>query len=239
MKQKKRKNLRNILMLVCIAMLAGILLPGGHTEAASKKTKALKAYTAFLKKYPSKFKEIENKGYYDAGFSLKDKSYIDEFFLYDTDKNGVPELFTFTYVNFRHYIVRVYTWKGGKVSAYKFSDGTDAVFDNSSVANGATYFSICKKGHIHNTHGGGYGSWEKVYKASNSKLKTIFEYEQWKDLNDTSKVLRTVAKKDGKEISMDKYNSYTKGCTKKKLTFYENNKSGRSKLKQGKCKIVK
>lgn len=55
MKQKKRKSWSNILMLLCLTLLVGILLPGVHTEAASKKTKALKAYTAFLKKHASKF----------------------------------------------------------------------------------------------------------------------------------------------------------------------------------------
>lgn len=228
---KKRRNLRNILVLVCIAMLAGILLPGVHTEAASKKTKALKAYTAFLKKYPSKFKEIENKGYYDAGFSLKDKSYIDKFFLYDTDKNGVPELFTFTYVNFRHFIVRVYTWQGGKVKACKFSDGTDAIFDNNSVANGTYTFSICKKGHIHNNFQGGMDSTENVYKVSKSKLKTIFTYNEL--------LGNIIATKNGKKISEEKYKSYTKGCTYRTMTSYDNNKANRSKLKKGKCKIVK
>lgn len=228
---KRKKGMRNIMMLMCIALLVGILLPGIHTEAASKKKKALKAYTTFLKKHPSKLKEIENKGYYDAGFSLEDKSYIDEFVLYDIDKNGVPELFAFTYVNFRHYIVKVYTCQGGKVNVCKFADGTDAIFDNNAAANGSYTFSICKKGHIHNNFQGGIVSTANVYKASKGKLKTIFTYNELYG--------NIAATKNGKEISEEKYKSYTKGCTYRKLTSYENNKANRSKLKKGKCKIVK
>lgn len=229
------KGYRKVLMLLCLTMLIIICLPGMPTQAASKKTKALKAYSAFLKKNPSKQKSIGSK-LYDASFCLPDTSYIDDFCLCDIDNNGVPELFTTTYVNFRWYIVRVYTWKNGRVAAYKFSDGTNAVFDNRSTANGYYYFTICQKKHLHNEYSayifGDIKSYS-VYKVKSKKLKTYLTYSESTGVSG----LPATATKNGKKISVKKYNSYTKGCKSKKLKWYSNSKSNRSKLKKGKCTI--
>lgn len=46
-KNKARQYVRNIMMLMCVAMLAGILMPGVRAEAGAKK-EALKAYSTWL-----------------------------------------------------------------------------------------------------------------------------------------------------------------------------------------------
>ena len=149
------------------------------------------------------------------------------------DKNGVPELFTCTYVNFRWEIIRVYTWKNHKVVLCNFSDGTEAVFNNCHTANGSYNFNICKKNHIHNVFTGGMENSTKIYKGKKGKLIEILTFREMHMLD------KTDATKNGKRITTAKYYSYTKGCTYKNLTWYKNNKKDRAKLKNGKSKINK
>lgn len=231
----KVRGYRKALMLLCLTMLVAVWLPTMHTQAASRKTKALKAYSKLLKNKPSKLKTIRNK-ISDASFSLADKSYIDEFCLCDIDSDGIPELFTYTCVNVRWYIVRVYTWQKNKVVAYKFSGGTNAVFDNCSTANGWYSFTICRKRHIHNEYSayifGNIRSYY-VYKVQSGKLKKYLTYSESSGISGQP----ATATKNGKKISVKKYNSYTKGCKSKKLKWYSNSKGNRSKLTRGKCKI--
>ncbi len=230
------KRLFKLKWIFVIGLLVAVLGFPGKAEAASKKTKALKAYASVLKKNPSRYKEMGDR-FYDAAFTLYDDSYLDSFFLYDMDKNGVPELFTITYKNARWEIIRIYTWKNQRVRLCKFSDGTDAVFDNCHTANGAYYFSICKKRHIHNVYSGGMGRSAKVYKISKKKLKPFLTYRE--DYGDSLHKGMVAATKNGKEISAETYNNSIKGCTDKTLKWYVNNKSDRKKLKSGKCKVTK
>lgn len=230
---KKLVKIRWILTAILLVSVLGI---PQKVDAASKKASAVKAYASLLKKNPSKYKEIGSQ-YYDASFKLPDLSYLDSFFLYDLDKNGVPELFTITYVNARWEIIRVYTWKNNKVRSYIFSNGAEAVFNNCHTANGAYSFSICKKGHIHNVFSGGMGSNAAVYKVSKKKLKQFLTYQE--SYGDSYYKSTITATKNGKEISAEKYNSSIKGCVSKTLKWYENNKGNRRKLKKGKCKVIK
>lgn len=101
MKQKKRKSWKNILMLLCVALLAGILLPGVQTEAASKKTKALKAYKKLLASDSIEFSSRGSVNPSDYSFALV---YI--------DNNSVPELVIWG--NQPHSLYAVYTYKNGK-----------------------------------------------------------------------------------------------------------------------------
>lgn len=88
-------------MLMCIAMLTGILLPGVHTQAASKKTKALKAYSKLLASDSIKFSDRGSANPTDYSFSLV---YI--------DNNNVPELVIWG--NQPHSLYAVYTYRNGK-----------------------------------------------------------------------------------------------------------------------------
>lgn len=226
----KRKEW-TVFALLCLIVLAGFL-PGVPSQAASRKVKAMKAYAAFLAKHPA---EDVGTNYYDAGFGNVDTSGVNSYFLYDMDKNGVPELFTYTGVNFRHYIVRVYTWQSGKVVLCKFDNGQNAEFDNNSAANGSYGFYICKKKHIHNVYTGGMESSETVYKGAKGKLKQFLTYREVK----ISRPSTVIATKGGKNITEAKYRSFTKSCKVKKNTWYGNNKSTRKKLKKGKLKVLR
>lgn len=227
-KNRMRAVKKGIFALLCMVLLAGIM-PGKDVQAASAKKKAMKAYASFLAKHPSK----TFKNYGDAGFSSADKSYVNSYFLSDMDKNGVPELFTYTNVNFRWFIVRVYTYKNGKVTLCKFADGSDAEFNNNASANGSYNFYICKKKHIHNAYSGGMESNEFVYKGAKSKLKTCFSYQEVR----ISYPAMIRAYKGGTKISAKQYAGYTKNCAVKKLASYKNSKKNRSTLKKGKAKV--
>lgn len=127
-------------------------------------------YAAYLTKYKAK----TSKHFADASYSMKNKKYVNEFFLYDVDKDSIPELFTFTTVNFRWHIVRVLTCSGNKVVPYQFSDGSKVEFDNNAAANGIYTFHICKKGHIHNIWSGSMGMTDiRVYTVQGGRLQRV------------------------------------------------------------------
>lgn len=218
---------RGFLTLFVLVMLLG-LLPGSDAHAASAKKKAMKAYASFLAKHPPR----TFRNYGDAAFSAEDKSYVNSYFLYDMDKNGVPELFTYTNVNARWYIVRVYTYRNKKVTLCKFADGCDAEFDNNASANGGYSFFICKQGHIHNSYSGGMEANEFIYKgAKDGTLKNCLRYQEIR----FSYPYAVTAWKGSKEIAEQKYRSYTKKCTVRRMTSYKNNKKNRNALKKGKA----
>lgn len=127
-------------------------------------------YAAYLTKHKAK----TSTHFADASYSMKNKKYVNEFFLYDVDKDGIPELFTFTTVNFRWHIVRILTCSGNKVIPYRFSDGSKAEFDNNAAANGGYSFHICSKGHIHNIWSGSMGMTAiRVYTAEGGRLQRV------------------------------------------------------------------
>lgn len=196
-----------------------------------QKVNYAKAYADFLKKHPSK----SSKYFGDASYNPSDKSYVNSFFLYDIDKNNIPELFTYTTVNFRWHIIRVYTYQNGKVTAVKSTNGSKIEFNNSAVANGIYNFNICSKGHIHNNYAGSMSSTKCVYKKSGSKIDTWLIYNSYKIWNDTFESAQLY----GNSIAINKYNSLTKSCKNIKITDYTNNSTNRTKLQKGKCKINK
>lgn len=169
-------NKRIIALLATIIIILGNLtISSGNVEAATKATNAKKAYAQYLTRHPKA--KIDDKDFYNAGFSLEDKSYVSCFSIYDIDNDKVPELIATTNVNFRWFIVRIYTYKNGKVVPYKFADGRNVVFHDSATANGAYSFYICEKGHIHNDYKGYFGCEFKTYKVSGKKLKLISKKE--------------------------------------------------------------
>ena len=108
--------------------------------ANTKASKAKKAYASFLEKHPPV--RISDSNFYDAAYKNPKTTAINSFIVHDLDKDKIPELITYTPVNFRWYIVRIYTYRKGKVIKYKFSNGKAAVFDNCAVANGGYTFYI-------------------------------------------------------------------------------------------------
>lgn len=132
MKQKKRKSWRNFLILMCIAMLAGILLPGVHTEAASKKAKALKVYSKLLASDSIKRSDdgmTQNPA--DCSFALV---YI--------DNNNVPELVIDCGGSLLRYAV--YTYKNGKAQYVTNAGGIFGYYKKKGIFTGGVGSSyIC------------------------------------------------------------------------------------------------
>lgn len=225
---KSKNNKCYFSLLLAVTLLVVVISPTGmEVHAASLKAKAAKnAYATFLSKHKSV--SISDQNYYDAAFSKKDKSYVSCFATTDIDKDGIPELITQTNVNFRWYVVRIYTYKNKKVKPYKFSNNKNAVFDNCATAAGGYYFYICKNGHIHNNYSSGWDSEDQIYKISKKKLKYYLGY-YCDELSG-----RSVAYKYNKRISVSEYKKATKNCKEKKTKYYSNNSKNRQKLKKNK-----
>lgn len=226
-----RKAIKRTLLL---ALLFLLLIPGTQALAASKKMKAMKAYSKYLAAHVAD--PSYEKYYDDASYSPENMDYVSSFFLYDINKDKVPELFAFTTVNFRWFNVRIFTYNNGNVKLYKIKGVGDAEFTDRATANGSYSFYICSKKHIHNMWGGstpmGYdASYETVYKPSKGKLKVYLSKD------DKFTGMSSTYKKYGKEITAEKYASLTSGCSAKKIKSYENTAKNRKKLKKGKLKV--
>lgn len=131
-KNQVRKYIRNIMMLMCVAMLAGILLPGVHTEAAAQKTKALKAYNKLLASDSIKRTDdgmTQNPA--DCSFALV---YI--------DNNNVPELVIDCGGSLLRYAV--YTYKNGKAQYVTNAGGIFGYYKKKGIFTGGVGVSyIC------------------------------------------------------------------------------------------------
>lgn len=128
------------------------------------------AYKKFLERYT--FQPLSDEEYYDlTENSIKKYGFhVDYYFVTDISGDGIPELFTYTVVNMRHEVIKVYTYKLGQVEQMEFSNGSTAVFDNAHTANGGFTTYICKAGHIHNSFYGGLEDSEEVFKVQNNQL---------------------------------------------------------------------
>ena len=130
-------------------------------------------------------------------------------------------------MNFRWYIVNVYTCKNSKVRLMKS-------FNNCATANGAYYFYVCPRKHIHNNFSSGFVSEQTVYKVG-SKVKE-FLHIQYDDYSVYS------ARKNGSStaMSMTQFQMLTSGCRSILVEYsYTNTDSNRTKLIKGKCKVNK
>ena len=190
-----------------------------------KKMNYKKAYADFLAKRNT-FSPSDDL-FYDASYSPKSKTFVNTFTLIDINKDKTPELITFTNVNFRWQIVRVYTYKNSKVTLMKS-------FDNCAVANGSYCFEICSKNHIHNNYRGGEVSEQYIYKFD-KKVKEYLYYAEYTPFG----YVAYQARKNGNAILANEFTKLTKNCKYKKLKEYTNTKYNRTQLEKGKCKVNK
>ena len=219
------------MMVFFLMLLVFVLLPT-NVQAASRSRKAMKAYAGYLSDLePDTFEVIAAAGIYP-----ENRDAVRSFFLYDLDKDGVPELFTMQVLNFRYEIYKVFSYKSGKVTPFRFSDGSSVVFDNNHQANGNYYFWICNRNHIHNYYGGGYGWDQRVYRLYGKKLKEYLRYHEERNLL-TGDVSVNEAFRYGEKISATKFQSLTAKCREKSMEYYYNTKANRNTLSKGKIKI--
>ena len=216
---------RIIKRILLLTLTVSILL-AMPAMAASKKKKALKVYAKYLALHEAPY--ISDRNYYNASYRPSNLNYVSYFTTYDLNRDKVPELFTLTSINHRRFIVRIYTYKKGKMKPYKYAGGANAVLDDYCGASGHYTIFICKKGHIHNTWEGstpfGYQSEVTVYKNVKGKLK---QYLYSGNATYT---------KYGKRITAAKYMALTKGCAEKTYFQYKNTAANRTLLKKGKAK---
>ena len=216
------------------SLLLLLFIPGTQTLAASKKTKALKAYSKFLAKHESKFlSTIPQYGYYSQTNSEKAQSAA-YFLLVDLDKNGIPELVTRHIVGYKFSILYVYTYKNGKVKRVKnaaiFVDKTApyviqaTTYTSAASGSGLTVFK-CKKKHLHIGMMSGAGRDEYVCYMKNGKLK-LYAHAQDHYYTDGN-----LYRYKGKIVSYAKYNSITKGCTNTLKDWMTNNNRAERKKK--------
>lgn len=205
---KRKKGMRNIMMLMCIALLTGILLPSVQTEAASQKGRALQAYEEYLKEHPSSVKK----------FAI---AYI------DNDK--LPELL----YQGNNYLGQtyIYTYRKGKIE-YIGKIGTAAMWieiypkkkmiieryawGGYTATNQFTYYRYSRRGLQKCLYqegwsimsSGGYSGWD-------------YGYTNYKNGKKAGSISKRCAKRKLKKLV---------GSTKaKKVTFHDNNTINRTK----------
>jgi len=164
----KRRSVKFfIMMFMCMSLF--VAFESVEAQAATKKTKAKKAYASFLENHQRIV--ISDDDFYNAGYSLDNKTYVNSFATCDLNKDKIPELITITPVNFRWFIVRIYSYKNNKVTALKNEQGMRFELDDCATANGGYDFYICKKNHIHNQYSGYWDSMEEIFKVKKLKAK--------------------------------------------------------------------
>ena len=160
------------LIFASVILLLSSLVTADCMAAGSKKAKKAKqVYASYLASHlPPK---ISDKNYYDAAYVSSNKTGVTCYMIHDLDKDKVPELITYTPINVRWFIIRIFTCKNGKVVPLKMENGADAVFDDCATANGSYSYYICKKGHFHNRYAGYFDTFDEAYKVTKGKMKLI------------------------------------------------------------------
>ncbi len=202
-----------ILMSLVLAVSVAAVLPSGSFEAnaASKKSKAIKAYKSFLVKERKKKETYMYNGEYT----------IEKFSLIYLDNNSVPELVTAKGSNYT-----VYTYKNGKVKK------TD--IDN--IYNLDEYFSYYKKTGIYQRVGTGHSGWipYSYWKLSGTKSKSkLCKEVAMGSSSDPNDYPPGKYYKNPKRVSKKTFKAALKKLTKgRKLStakFHKNSKSNRKK----------
>lgn len=155
--------------MICILLGAALLIPAigadcSQVNAASGKSRALKAYRSYLAKNESHFNAKE----YD--FTTQNKEPVkkaDSFLVMDMNRDGIPELLTWHGVSFKSDLVNIYTFRNGKVTVLRNSP-----VDINSQARGYYDVYACRKHHLHaKWNGGMMGKTMTVYQMKDTGLK--------------------------------------------------------------------
>ena len=213
------------ILTIMVALMMCFVMSVPESAFAVSNSKVLHSYADFLAKHKAK----NYDQFFDAAFEPKDKSYVNYFTTIDIDKDGKEELLTYTTINFRWQIIRIYRYKNGKVRPYKFSSGKNAVFEQCAIANGTYTLQVCKD-HIHNVWIGGYGSKQNIYEVSNGKLKLYLTREEDTLIGDGV----PISKEYGKKISEVEFEETIEWCEEYGLScvdWTKNNKANRNKLR--------
>lgn len=205
---KKRKALKKLALFTLLFVLT--LLPTS-AQAASQKTKALKAYKKFLNKSTVTLAG-QTCQMSDAEFAV---AYI--------DNNSVPELFlraNYKYGNNKFSIIALYTYKNGKMKRLYVRD----IKLLGSYANSYSYYK--KRGIISMKFGHGDYASTTYYKISGNKLVQKLSSSGTYDWQKDKTIYSYSSGASAKKITKSKFNKQLKTLTKSKkataLTLYKN-----------------
>ncbi len=115
---------------------------------------ALKAYYEILSSMPAiedEHDEVDNAAFgYEENHEMFG-DHLDAFFVYDINKDGIPELIASSTVNFRWAPVYVYTYADGQAVLLKDPLQPDAhgTFEQNASAHGSYMTFFCDNNHIH------------------------------------------------------------------------------------------
>ncbi len=123
-------------------------------EYSEEAKQALRAYYEILSSMPAI--EDEHDEVDDAAFGYEENhalfgDHLDVFFVYDINKDGIPELIASSTVNFRWAPVYVYTYANGQAVLLKDPLQPDAhgTFEQNASAHGSYHTFFCDNNHIH------------------------------------------------------------------------------------------
>lgn len=139
-------NIKSIVILLC--MFAGILAVSSLVHAASKASRAKKAYSIYYKK------------------NITEKKYPDRYKkFYDINRDGTPEMIV-SYTSGVRYGYKIYTYKNSKVKCMKTIIGGCGI-----------YYKKNKKQIAVMQSGGAADNIFTIYKMKNAKLTKVVSYQ--------------------------------------------------------------
>lgn len=130
-----------------------------NTEYDETTKEALKAYYEILSSMPAiegEHGEIDNAAFgYEENHAMFG-DHLEAFFVYDINKDGIPELIASSTVNFRWEPIYVYTYADGQAVLLKDPVQPDShgTFEQNASANGSYLTFFCENNHVHSLWGG-------------------------------------------------------------------------------------
>lgn len=209
-----KKRYFSIILVVALLLTS---LPYS-VSAKSKGEKALEAYQKFLGKYESSFSVRE--GEWDKQ-NTENYKFCSFFMVKDMDGDKVPELITLHPNEYNLSHIYVYTYKKNKVVPIS-KNGISCA----NQVGGYAYVYFCSKNHLHNHFF--YSLLEEDDTAY--KLNAKGELSKYLDYKESFITNKVVCKKNGKKISLKKYNSLAKNCNQQGDEWKTNNQRQRDQL---------
>lgn len=206
-------KIKNRFLIVVAAVLVSVCMFSLNAEAASQRTKALKAYNKFLSKSSFQVKKGGQKTTFYASHCSFGIAYI--------DKDSVPELIIYDSWDSNHAAGygTLFTYKKGKVKK---------VADLEMTGESLGYYK--KKGVIADNYCSTGSYTTTVKRLSSGKVKTIASYNQRMNLKGkftAKKYYNAKGKKIKKATFQKTIKKYVKNTKKSNVKFYSNNYANR------------
>ncbi len=216
------KRRKYAVLFIFAVMFVAVCVPVPAQAKTSKKKKAMKAYTKFLKKNESKFTAVEGDTTTKNSENYKKCS---SFMLLDLNKDGIAELITYHDVAYKTGNVYVYTYKKKKVKLLKDKNKNYAKVPLDSSGGGSHKIFACSNGHLHVHWTGGYLGYTK---AAYTMKKGKFKEYLYLDVSSSSN--KKICRINGKDVKAKKVKKKLKSC--KEIDNGEMKTNSKSKRKE-------